>query len=60
MHKQVRVRAMLAVDRNTKEKQRENTDGPDVAQPTGEHGAPDWFLAGGIRGPLFRIQGCRR
>src|SRR5580658_1154980 len=33
----------------------ENIDGANVAQPTGEHGAPDWFLAGGIRGPLFRI-----
>jgi hypothetical protein len=34
-----------AVDRITKEKERENTDGPDIARPTGKHGAPDWFLA---------------
>ena len=25
--------------------QHENTDGPDIPQPAGEHGAPDWFLA---------------
>jgi hypothetical protein len=34
----------MRVAKNTGE-QYENTDGPDIAQPTGEHGAPDWFLA---------------
>jgi hypothetical protein len=34
-----------AVDRITQEKERENTDGPDIARPTGKHGAHDWFLA---------------
>jgi Uma2 family endonuclease len=38
---------VLAFDRNTKteENEHENTDGPDIAQPTGEHGPPNWFLA---------------
>src|SRR5579883_1788979 len=34
-----------AVDRITKEKERENTVCPDIARPTGKHGTPDWFLA---------------
>ena len=34
----------MRVAKNTGE-QYENTDGPDIAQPTGKHRSPDWFLA---------------
>src|ERR1700732_1528233 len=44
----------------SKESEHENTDGPDIARPTGQHWPPDRILAGGIRCPLFRIQGCWR
>src|SRR5262245_59656700 len=42
--------------RKTKEKGIENTDGPDMPRPIGQHGPQHGLLAGGIRGALFCLQ----
>lgn len=37
----------------------ENPDGPELPCQVGRHRAEDWLLAGGTRGALLRLQGCR-